>query len=75
MDRATAEKITSLAKQADALFGEVELAIQTISDPKEQRELRRALGNLILDVHEGLVLPTVRQYPDLHPDGRHGAPY
>jgi hypothetical protein len=68
MDRGTAKAICSLAQQIDLKLGEIIWHLETRPDVGPRDELVRGAYNLVLDMHENLVLPIARQYPDLHPD-------
>ncbi len=67
MDRKTAETILERIKAWEAVFGDLhEISLRV--DDHEGRQLRRVIGDLVLDIHQGITLPIVAQYPDLHPD-------
>ncbi len=68
MDRNTAESITSLAREVDRHFGKIIWLLDNVPDEPNREELHKAVYRLVLDMHENLVLPIARQYPDLHPD-------
>jgi hypothetical protein len=67
MRRDTAERIVDLVKASGDLFNELTLLTFEIEDEIERKAVRRALAELILDVHEKITLKIVAQFPDLHP--------
>jgi hypothetical protein len=68
MNRIIAETIASLAKQIDQKLGEIIETLDSEPDKSVQDTLQRAAYRLSGEMHENLVLPIARQFPDLHPD-------
>lgn len=66
MDRATAETILDRIKAWEAVFGDLHDISVGLAEG-EQRRLRGAIGELALDIHEGIVRPIVAEHPDLDP--------
>ncbi len=72
MQRDIAEKIISKAAEADLIFGNMLFIIEDEQDAKLRFELLDAIYRLIGNMHETVVLPIARRYPDLHPDDPEG---
>lgn len=43
---------------------------KNISDPEEQKVLRRGIGEIASRAYTDLMLPIARQFPDLDPESR-----
>jgi uncharacterized protein YutE (UPF0331/DUF86 family) len=67
MDRPTAEKLAQALAAHDAHVNSLCEIVETISDPAERKELRRAIG-AIFECSFDLLLPVMRQYPEFDPD-------
>jgi hypothetical protein len=67
MRRDVAEEIIRLVKKSDELFGGLSVVCGEIDDEAEKRKMRRALAELVHDVHVKITLDIVKQFPDLHP--------
>jgi chaperonin cofactor prefoldin len=65
MQRALAERIVCLAKNLDLQLGEFHDAFDRIEDETERKKMKRALGEVVLDVHEKITLEVTKQFPDL----------
>jgi len=48
-----------------------ELSLE-IPDPEEQKAVRRVIGETIGRLYTDLMIPIIRQYPDLDPEKRRG---
>ena len=68
MDRPVAEKIIELVKLSDKTLHQLHLAIDEIGDVDEKKKLRRAWAVVIGEIYKGILVPVLRQYPDLDPD-------
>jgi hypothetical protein len=64
MRRDTAERIIRFVKASDDRFNELTLLTDEIEDETERKAVRRALAELILDVHETITLKIVGQFPE-----------
>jgi len=71
MRRDLAERTIGAVKRIDLIFDELDLVTNELDDDVERRQMRRALGTLVLDLHEKISLEIVKQFPDLHPDTKH----
>lgn len=71
MRRDLAEKTIAALKRIDLIFDELDLVTNELDDDVERRQMRRALGTLVVDLHEKITLEVVKQFPDLHPDREH----
>jgi hypothetical protein len=69
MDRLTAEKLMTIYHRLNSVLAEADLVIQSIPDEAEQKQHRRALGPMIMDVWTELMAPVVREHRELDPDG------
>ena len=67
MDRPTAEKLAQVLLSVDAQVNALAQIVETIPDPAEQKELRRAIGT-IFEGSFDVLLPVIRQYPEFDPD-------
>ena len=68
MDRETAESLmASLLKLSEPLNSATH-AINRISDKEEQAKARRVIGEIMNKTYTELMMPIIRQYPDLDPD-------
>ena len=68
MDRNTAERLLQLYSQVGELFNQATAVIGELPDKDEQKHLRRPLGTVMANLWTDLMLPIVRQFPDLDPD-------
>ena len=68
MDRKTAERLMG---EMLALGGPLDSAteiVDQIADKDERSNLRREIGELMGAIYTNIMLPIIRQYPDLDPD-------
>jgi hypothetical protein len=42
--------------------------IDQLESEEEKKELRRGMSGMLADVYTGLMLPIIRQFPELDPD-------
>jgi hypothetical protein len=68
MERATAERLMLIFRGLDAPFNEAAAVIETITDEATKKEFRRALGEVMGHTFTDLMVPIIRQHPDLDPD-------
>ena len=68
MRRDIAERIVETVKKMDDLLGVIHEITLEMDDESERRALRRAIADLVCDLHEKITLTVAKQYPDLHPD-------
>jgi hypothetical protein len=71
MRRDLAERTIDAVKRIDLILDELDLVTNELDDEVERRKMRRALGSLVIDIHENITLEVVKQFPDLHPDREH----
>ncbi len=72
MDRQTAEEIIQVLVQLDSHFSRASELTRRIEDQNEQLEIRQGLGDVIGRVYTEIMMPILRQYPDLDPDRKPG---
>jgi hypothetical protein len=68
MDRVTAERLIAIYHRMGGALNEADPLLRTLPDAIERREHLQALGTMMQDVWLNLMLPIVRQHPDLDPD-------
>jgi hypothetical protein len=68
VDKKSANKISKIGIKVDLILGRIYDESYKIVDIEEAERIRMAIGMLILDFHEKIILPIAAQYPDLHPD-------
>lgn len=68
MERAIAEKLMRVLLEFSGPFNRATEIISQISSQEEQRALRRGLAESIGGLDANVMLPIIRQYPDLDPD-------
>lgn len=70
MKREIAEEIIESMKGMDAALNRLEMALRAIGDEEEteRRRMLRFIGTLICDLYVHITLPTIKDYPELHPD-------
>ena len=73
VERSIAERLMSIVAMIDEPLNQAtELSFEVV-DVEEQRALRRAIAETTGTVYEQIILPIIRQFPDLDPEGREGA--
>ena len=68
MERRLAQRIIGECVAFDVPFTALDAFSNEIADPTEKKAFRLALGNLMAQVYVDLMVPILRQYPDLNPD-------
>lgn len=68
MDRETAVQLMRVYSQLSEPFNLATEIIGKLPDEEEQKRLRRPLGQMMADVWTELMLPIVKQFPELDPD-------
>lgn len=70
MDRAIAEKLMEQYHLIGDSFNRATEIISTITDTAEQKRLRQPIGKLMANIWTDLMLPIVKEHPDLDPDNQ-----
>jgi chaperonin cofactor prefoldin len=70
MEKDVAEKIAEAVKQIDDAMQRIHLANDQIEDVETRKRIRRAIGGIILDVHEKITCEVTKKYPDPFPHKR-----
>lgn len=68
MERRLAAGIIDKLVALDAPINALDALSEQIADPEEKRAFLHALGNLMGQLYIDLMIPILRQYPDLGPD-------
>ena len=68
MDRDTAERIVKAIEDLTPGLNTLDVLSEQITDEEERREFRRKLGNIMILTGFDLLMPIVKQFPDLDPD-------
>lgn len=68
MERTVAEQLMGLLLSLDKPLNAATSLTQEISDPVEQKAVRRGIGEITGRVYTDLMRPIIRQYPDLDPE-------
>ncbi len=68
MDKNLAKQLIQKLQDLDEPMGDVIDVIEQIPDEEEMRRFRGEIGDLIARVYTKLMVPILRQYPDLDPD-------
>lgn len=68
MEREIAEKLMKVLEEFSEPFNRATELIAEISSQEEQRALRRGLAQSITTLDTQVMIPIIRQYPDLDPD-------
>jgi hypothetical protein len=70
MTRDTATALMSIYRRLGELLNEATDVISRESDPEEQKQLRRPIGQMMAALYTDLQVPVIRVFPDLSPDGK-----
>lgn len=68
MDKNLAAQLIKKLHNLDGPLGEVLDLTEQLPDEEERRRFRGSVGDLIARVYTQLMVPVLRQYPDLDPD-------
>ena len=68
MDRDTAERIVKAIEDLTPGLNTFDALSEQITDQEERREFRRKLGSIMTLAGFDLLIPIVKQFPDLDPD-------
>ena len=68
MDRKTAELLMKELLALSRPLNSATAIVDKIADEEERNKLRREIGEVMGSLYANLMLPIIRQYPDLDPD-------
>ncbi len=68
MDRAIGERLMERLLALTAPLNDAVALIEQIGDERQRLELRRGIGEVMGRVYTDLMVPIIREYPDLDPD-------
>ena len=68
MDKKTAKELIETFVGLDASFSKASELTRNIEDKDEQIKFRQSLGEIIGDIYTELIIPIIRQYPELDPE-------
>ena len=68
MDKPLAARFIEACVALNAPIGKLDTLVTEIVDPAEKAAFIQAVGAVIGDIYEKLMIPILRQYPDLDPD-------
>ncbi|WP_020177445.1 hypothetical protein [Methylopila sp. M107] len=68
MTREQAQALINAIVALDTPFEAVEAALAALETKVERDELRRAFGNVMGLIYTDVMIPAIRQYPELDPD-------
>lgn len=71
MRREDAKAIMDACSAMDSAMKQACDTIERIEDEAERKDMRRAIATAISCVFEVLMIPILRQFPDLDPDRKH----
>ena len=70
MDRDTAAELIDHYMRICAELNQMTHIIGALPDSDEQKRLRRPVGEIGASLYVDLIVPLLKQYPDLDPDNR-----
>lgn len=70
MDRKIAEQLVDVTLSLDGPLNQATALSFEIADPEEQKAVRRVIGETTGRLYTDLLIPIIRQYPDLDPEKR-----
>ena len=70
MDRNVAELLMSNLLALDEPLNSSATLVNQIPNKEEQKEFRRGIGEIVGRIYTDLMLPIIKQYPDLDPEKR-----
>jgi hypothetical protein len=68
MNKDRAKKILNEIKDMDSSFGKLSELVHGISDESERKLYAKRLGDILGRIYTDLMVPIIREYPDLDPD-------
>lgn len=68
MDKARAKLILDQIKSMDGSFGKLSEFVHGISNEEERKSYAKQLGDIMGRMYTEIMIPIIRQYPDLDPD-------
>jgi len=68
MEKPLASRLMDALVGFDVPLGKVGMLVDEIADPKEKRAFVQAWGDVMGRIYKDLMIPILRQYPDLDPD-------
>ena len=68
MDKHLAEQLMKKLHSLDEPINDACELVEQIADEHEMRRFRKGLGELMGHIYTDLMIPILRQYPDLDPD-------
>jgi len=69
LEKAEAASIVDATLQLQAAIGILEAAISSLNSGRDKRRMTYVLGSMLTAAREEILLPVVRDFPDLRPDG------
>ena len=70
MERAIAEQLMQSFLALDGPLNSATILTEKIENKEEKELIRRAIGNVTINVYTDLMRPIIKQYPDLDPETR-----
>jgi len=68
MDKKIASELMLAIEQINVALGVTAAAIEMIPDMEERKEFRKGVADLMGSVYGDMMVPILRQYPELDPD-------
>ena len=68
MEKLVASRLIEAILELDAPINRLDGLSGQITDPEKRTAFRKALGDLMGHIYGQLMIPILRQYPDLDPD-------
>ena len=68
MDKNLAEQLMNKLHSLDAPINDAVELVEQIPDEDERKRFRKGLGEMMGHIYTDLMIPILRQYPDLDPD-------
>lgn len=68
MEKPLAARLIEACVGLNTPIGKLDELVTEIADPDEKAAFVQALGAVMGDIYEKLMIPILRQYPDLDPD-------
>ncbi|MCB1832184.1 MAG: hypothetical protein KDH19_01870 [Geminicoccaceae bacterium] len=72
MKKETAIKIINLISKSDAIFNQMSEVSLEIEDEIERVSIREGVGKSVGFLYTDVIIPILREYPDLDPDKESG---
>jgi hypothetical protein len=68
MDKNVAKLLMKKLLEVGGSLSSVTLLVNEIDDKDEQKHLRKSIGEIMSRLYTELMVPIIREYPDLDPD-------